>query len=281
MATYYLINTTRVGTQVLYAGSLIDDSQQSTAAIQASGGALWPSGDSVVAAAAARCQVLRAQGQGGPMLDDIMSASTDASSLGIVQSRVARGVITTIAAYTGTLSGVLTGSAVGALGAQDTGVTPAIGDLLFLPKVTGGAGGTTVGADAGPWVVTTPGNASTKFVLTRPGWYQHGAPIPQCLDIRIGGEGTIWKGKTWRSFCAPGLVIDTGDPLFYPSSQSGAGAIGTPVTGVFAIGTTNVAVTEAGTAAAIKAVMVAGNGTGTITATGTGTDAFNWLVSNF
>lgn len=311
MATTYLINSTRVGTLFLHAGTLIDDTQVDVAALATAGGRTWPSTDATVAAAAARCIALRGQGQSGAVLDDIMEAAvaasintggttTGAKNIGVLDAglllaaanvedalaevaaqifHTARVVITSIAAYVGTTTGVLTASANGAIGAQD-GATLTAGQIVFLPKVTGGAGGTTAAADVGPWVVTNPGGASAKFVLTRPAWWTHGAAIPQASTIVIA-EGTVWAATTWRSTCAAGLVIDTGDPLFYPDVQKGTGAVGTQVTGVFAMAAASVSANDTTAAAAVKPTLVAGNGSGTLDFVGTGTDAVKWCVTNF
>lgn len=59
MATFYLINTTTVGTQKFFAGNLIDDTVQPAALITAAGGVLWPAADTIVAAAAAAVQASR------------------------------------------------------------------------------------------------------------------------------------------------------------------------------------------------------------------------------
>lgn len=56
MSTFYLINTTYVGTQKYLAGHSLDDSKDPVSAIQAAGGVAWPSSDSTVATAAALVQ---------------------------------------------------------------------------------------------------------------------------------------------------------------------------------------------------------------------------------
>ena len=122
----------------------------------------------------------------------------------------ARAVVTSLAAYTGTGTGVLTGSANGAIATQD-GVTLAVGDQILIP--TGTANVTAV--DAGPWVVTTLGTAGTKYVLSRPDWWAHGLAFPSGAVIEIGGEGTFWAGTSWKGFAAAG-VVDTNDPQFFP-----------------------------------------------------------------
>lgn len=49
MATYYLINATRIGTRLIWPGTLIDSAQEDTAAIQAAGGRLYASANATVA----------------------------------------------------------------------------------------------------------------------------------------------------------------------------------------------------------------------------------------
>lgn len=123
----------------------------------------------------------------------------------------ARAVMTSLAACAAA-SGVITATNNGALGAQD-GVTLTAGQVVFIPK---GTTNLPAVADAGPYVVTVVGTAGTKFVLTRPAWFAHGDPILQAFDVKIGGEGTLYKNSTWRTTCAGSLVIGTGDPLFFP-----------------------------------------------------------------
>lgn len=128
-----------------------------------------------------------------------------------------RAVATTLAAYAGTGTGVLTASANGALGAQDGVSTLAVGDLLFLPE---GLTNVTT-ADAGPWVITSVGGASAKYVLTRPSWWAHGMTIVECTDVNVGSEGTLFAGTTWKSFAASATkVVDTDAPLFFPGRVS-------------------------------------------------------------
>ena len=125
----------------------------------------------------------------------------------------ARGVATSMAAFTQT-AGVILADANGALGAQD-GLTYVAGDVIFLPLGTVGSA-TVAAADAGPWVVSVVGTASTKYQLVRPSWYRHGSAIVAGLEIGISGEGTLFGGCTFKAFCAAGLVVGTGAPLFYP-----------------------------------------------------------------
>lgn len=128
----------------------------------------------------------------------------------------ARNVVTSLAAYTGSGTNTLTASANGAWAAQD-GVTNAAGDVVFIFATTSNL---TSAVDSGPWVISSLGGASAKFVLVRPDWFVTGAAVIQGLDIVIGGEGTAWAGNTFRSFAGTGQIIGTNDPVFYPKFQS-------------------------------------------------------------
>lgn len=126
----------------------------------------------------------------------------------------ARAVITSIAAYTAA-AGVLTANAVGAIGAQD-GVTLVAGDVVLLPTDKA-----TAAKDAGPYVVTNPGSAGAKFVLTRPVWYPTGGTELSGQMITVGGEGTAYGGSVWKSLVAAStFVVDTTDGAWYPRLQS-------------------------------------------------------------
>lgn len=122
----------------------------------------------------------------------------------------ARAVATSIAAYVAA-AGVLTASANGALASQD-GVAMAAGDVLFIPE---GIANVTA-ADAGPYVVTSLGGASAKFVFTRPDWWKQGGAIVQGQLFSIGGEGTVWAGTDWKSFAGTGKIVGTDAPALYP-----------------------------------------------------------------
>ncbi len=125
-----------------------------------------------------------------------------------------RAVATSIAAYSGSGTGVLTASANGAIGSQD-GVTLVAGDCLLVQ-----AGLANVTAkDSGPWVVSNPGGASAPFVLTRPSWWAHGSTIIPGNWLHVGGEGTLFPGSTWKSF-AVAHVVDVTDPALYPDQVS-------------------------------------------------------------
>lgn len=192
----------------------------------------------------------------------------------------ARAVLTSIAAYAYS-SGVITASANGAIGAQD-GVTLAVGDLVILPAVTGGAG-TIAAADVGPYVVSAVGSASAKFVLTRPSWWAHGAAIPVGKSIDVGGEGTKWSGISWKALSAAG-VVGTADPKLYPRCVKGSQALtagAATVSSLFVWTAAQASATDTTAAAATKLVLTAGNGTGSIALTGTTTDTLSYVISNF
>lgn len=212
-----------------------------------------------------------------------MGPSLLAGNSGLSQDQfMARGVITSIAAFTGSGTGTLTGSVNGAIGTQD-GLTLAVGDVVILPAVTGGAG-VIAAKDVGPYVVSAVGGASAKFVLTRPSWWLTGAEIPAGHPIEVYGVGTKWGGTAWKALCAGALVVDTGDPLLYPQFEKGTKALaaGTgSVTGLFAFTTSQPACTDTSNANALKAVLTAGYGTGTLALTGTGTDVIAFVITNF
>ena len=169
-------------------------------------------------------------------------------------------VNTTLSAYTGTGTGVLTASANGTTlsVAQDTNVTLAVGDTVFVPE---GITNISANSDAGPYVVTALGGASAEWVLTRPTWWAKGATAQIGQVIEIGGEGAKWGGTQWKAFGAEGsLVVDTNDPGFYP------GRVTTKVTlasGTFAL--TGIPIYSA-TATGVTATRIGLNGS-TVTST--------------
>lgn len=123
-----------------------------------------------------------------------------------------RNVVTSLQAYGGTGTGVLTETSNGAWATQD-GVTNAVGDIVLIPE---GTTNLSAAADAGPWQITSLGGASAKWVLTRPDWWEHGSPLLLAAVIQNGGEGTLFPGTAWKSFAAQGSTIDTTAPALYP-----------------------------------------------------------------
>jgi len=124
----------------------------------------------------------------------------------------ARGVVTSLQAYTGSGTQTLTETANGAWAAQD-GITNAVGDIVFIQA---GTTNLTAALDSGPWQITSLGSAGTKWTLTRPDWWTNGAVMPNGAVIEMGGEGTLFGGTSWKSFAAIGsAVIGTNDPAFY------------------------------------------------------------------
>ena len=138
----------------------------------------------------------------------------------------ARAVLTSVATYT-YAAGVITAASNGAIGAQD-GVTLVAGDQVVLPT-----GVAATASDAGLYVVTNPGGASAKFVLTRADWWADAAVINNAQSIRVGGEGTAYKNTNWRILAAASTItVGTTDPKLYPESFSGQTAL---VAGTFTI----------------------------------------------
>lgn len=193
----------------------------------------------------------------------------------------ARAVITSLAAYAAS-GGVLTASANGAIGAQD-GVTLAAGDVVVLPAYTAGAA-TVAAADVGPYVVTSAGSASSKFVLTRPSWWASGAGVPVAQHIAVGGEGTAFSGSDWKALCAASAVVDTTDPKLYPKVVKGSKAL---VAGAATVANQFVWTAAQGTATdtiatqSTQITLTAGNGTGSIALAGNTTHTLSYIVVNF
>jgi hypothetical protein len=78
MANKYLVNTVRLGTSVIKAGSLLTDADDQ-AGIASVGGILWPTTDATVAAAALVAQAKIYQGASTQELDAIMAAAVSTS----------------------------------------------------------------------------------------------------------------------------------------------------------------------------------------------------------
>lgn len=140
----------------------------------------------------------------------------------------ARAMVTSLAAYAGSLTGQLTASATGAFGTQDGVSTFAVGDVVFIPPVISNL--TDIG-DSGPWEITVLGGTGIKWVLTRPAWFTHGAAFGLARTIEIGPEGTgQYAGLSWRAFCAPGTTVDTAgattDPTWFPREYAFSQTIG-------------------------------------------------------
>lgn len=97
------------------------------------------------------------------------------------------------------------------------GVTLVAGDIVLLSAQT-------TPAQNGPYVVgaVTFGAAS----LTRPVWFETGALIQSGFKLEVGGEGTVFKNTTWKSFVASStFVVGTTDGKFYPLVVSGTNAL--------------------------------------------------------
>jgi hypothetical protein len=153
-------------------------------------------------------------------VDPIVNAGMQASAA--VKSRC-RGVFqNSVPVYTGSKTATLTVTATGALGTED-GLTPAINEVWFFQE---GSTNLTDPADAGPWVISNPGGTGIQPVLVRPTWWSHGSPIPLHAVIDIGPEGTgtdpKYASTSWVSWAAPGKVVGSDAPVFWPRRISSA-----------------------------------------------------------
>ncbi len=144
MATFFLLNTTQVGTTKHFPGEKIDDNQVDTTALQNAGGVLWASSDAVVAAAAAVAQQARLAGRNETELESIMAAAVSkvqqtqaTAEAGTAETPAAR-LINTTAPLTG--GGDLTADRTLALTTNPVSQTP-VGvtrSLATTAPITGG-----------------------------------------------------------------------------------------------------------------------------------------------
>jgi hypothetical protein len=167
----------------------------------------------------------------------------------------ARAVVTTLQAYTGSGTNVLTETSNGAISAAD-GVTLALNDVVFIQ---GGTANLTDPKDSGPWTVTSLGGASAKWTLTRPDWWSTGSAITQGAVVDLSGEGTVWPATAWKAFAASGKVIGTDDPTFYVGRMTQSVALVSSATTV-----SNVGIKSATKSQIVATFVVAG---GTVTGT--------------
>lgn len=110
--------------------------------------------------------------------------------------------------------------------AGNDGVTNQAGDFVVLLEQT-------TAAQCGPYVV---GTVTTGVApLTRPDWWPTGATLPAGIDIKLGGEGTVFKNCALRAMvAAENFVVGTTDPELYPVMVSGSTAL---TAGTFTIST--------------------------------------------
>lgn len=155
MSTYYLINTTRLGTRVLWPGTLFDSTVDDTSAIAAAGGRLYASGNATVAAAALIAQHIRQQAGSLAEADAVMISAAGVADAAIAAAATAAASAAVAGAalthYSVTLD--FTTDAFSALSAGVKTKTKALGALgLALPANARFAGlvvgsGTFVGFD--------------------------------------------------------------------------------------------------------------------------------------
>lgn len=121
-------------------------------------------------------------------------------------------VLTTLGANTGTGTDTITITATGALGAVADGLTPVLGDIVFIPEGTTNLG---AAADGGPWEIANPGAVGVSPVLRRPAWWAHGAAMPLGAIVKVA-LGSVYGGSEWRTDAAKGSTIGTTAPAFWP-----------------------------------------------------------------
>lgn len=97
------------------------------------------------------------------------------------------------------------------------GVTNVAGDIILLVSQT-------TAAQNGPYVVGTP--VANVSPLTRPDWWPTGAVYKTGTQIKVGGEGTVYKNTVWQAMLAADtFTVDTSDGKLYPLQVSGQTAL--------------------------------------------------------
>lgn len=110
--------------------------------------------------------------------------------------------------------------------ASNDGITYVAGDVVVLLEQT-------TATQNGPYVVGTV--AAGAAPLTRPDWWRTGQTLPGGVQIKLGGEGTVFKNATLRAMvAAKSFVVGTTDPQLYPIEVSGTGVLSS---GTFTIST--------------------------------------------
>lgn len=199
MSTFYLLNTTSVGTQKYFAGDRLDDGLHPKAAIEAAGGVLWPTTDTTVSAAATLCQNLRkAKARNESELDAIMSAAAE-------KSLKAGGGDAATATTPGTMPAAdkkFLDSEHAAAGADlaDADATIQIGDGAWrkMPTLTANRSVTlgTTGAAAGDQItITRTSTAAFTLAVVNGGagaGTLHTLPASKAGSIKCQFDGTNW-----------------------------------------------------------------------------------------
>lgn len=141
--------------------------------------------------------------------------SQGAATIGYTSDDTVRAVATSLPAGT-FAAGVLTLTATGAFSTAQDGVTPAVGDKFLIPAGTI----TTLvvsAANSGVYEVTSLGGVGASATFTRTAKWAHGAIITPETRIRVGGEGTLFRGTVWTADPATATkVVGTDDPILYP-----------------------------------------------------------------
>jgi hypothetical protein len=92
--------------------------------------------------------------------------------------------------------------------AGNDGVTNVAGDVVVLLEQT-------TAAACGPYVVGTVASGSAPLV--RPDWWPTGATLPAGIELKLGGEGTVFKSCNLKAMlAAKNFVVGTTDPELYP-----------------------------------------------------------------
>ncbi len=128
-----------------------------------------------------------------------------------------RAILTNLGGTTTYAAGVLTGPANTALPTQG-GLTPAVNEVFWAPK---GLTNLPAAAQQGPWKILSLGSGSSQWTAVRPTWFTTGSIVPIGCKFEVGAVGSsALAGTEWKTFCAPGAIVDTTDIDAWPQSVS-------------------------------------------------------------
>ncbi len=239
MSTFYLLNTTLVGTVKYFPGDTIDSVSSPKSAIEAAGGICWPSTDATVETAALFCQSQRKnRGVREEELQPFMFAAVSASLTATDTANAATAAAATAAATAASVAAAAAAMPVfrargvsitnvadlAAFVVSNNGVTYVANDVILLANQT-------TAAECGLYKV---GTVAGTAPLTRIAALPAAAAYVNGTVVEVS-EGTLYAGSSWKAMCTGAKVVGTHDPLFYPRTSKG---ILTLASGTYTLGST-------------------------------------------
>ncbi len=149
------------------------------------------------------------------------------------------------------------------------GSAVATGDLvLCVAQSTASQNGLYIASTTGAWTLA-------------PGWVT-GAVVGG-LRIYVS-EGTAWANSEWAVTTTGAITVGTTSLAIYPKLVKGTQALSggaATVNNLYILAGAGVSVVDTTAAAAVKAVLTAGQGNGSLALTGTTTDTISYSIFNF